>query len=80
MKQHLLLTTVSEKYIQKALDELKIGKTTIIIAHRLSTVENANTIVVMDNGSIIESGNHKELIDKKIIIINFIILKYLNSV
>jgi subfamily B ATP-binding cassette protein MsbA len=59
------LDTVSEKYIQKALDELKKGKTTIIIAHRLSTVENANTIVVMDNGSIIESGNHKELIDKE---------------
>jgi len=59
------LDTVSEKYIQKALDELKKGKTTIIIAHRLSTVENANTIVVMDNGSIIESGNHNELIGKE---------------
>jgi len=59
------LDSVSEKYIQKALDELKIGKTTIIIAHRLSTVENANNIVVMENGSIKETGSHKALIDKK---------------
>ena len=59
------LDSVSEKYIQKALDELKIGKTTIIIAHRLSTVENANNIVVMENGSIKETGSHKDLIDKK---------------
>ena len=59
------LDSVSEKYIQKALDELKIGKTTIIIAHRLSTVEKANNIIVMENGSIIESGNHDDLISKK---------------
>ena len=59
------LDSVSEKYIQKALDELKIGKTTIVIAHRLSTVEKANNIIVMENGSIIESGNHDDLISKK---------------
>ena len=59
------LDTLSEKYIQKALDKLKEGKTTIIIAHRLSTVENANTIVAMDNGSIIESGSHDELLNLK---------------
>ena len=59
------LDSVSEKYIQKALDELKDGKTTLIIAHRLSTVENANNIIVMDNGSIIESGSHDNLIKKK---------------
>ena len=59
------LDSVSEKCIQKALDELKIGKTTIIIAHRLSTVEKANNIIVMENGSIIESGNHDDLISKK---------------
>ena len=53
------------EYIQKALDELKDGKTTLIIAHRLSTVENANNIIVMDNGSIIESGSHDNLIKKK---------------
>ena len=59
------LDSVSEKYIQQALDELKIGKTTIVIAHRLSTVEKANNIIVMENGSIIESGNHDDLISKK---------------
>jgi len=59
------LDSVSEKYIQKALDELKDGKTTIVIAHRLSTVENANKIIVMDNGRIVESGTHKELLEKK---------------
>ena len=59
------LDSVSEKYIQIALDKLKVGKTTIIIAHRLSTVEIANNIIVMDNGSIIESGNHEDLINRK---------------
>jgi len=59
------LDSVSEKYIQIALSELKQGKTTIIIAHRLSTVENANNIVVMDSGKIIESGSHKNLISNK---------------
>ena len=59
------LDSVSEKFIQKALDELKLGKTTLIIAHRLSTVEKANKIIVMDNGTIIESGTHNELIDRK---------------
>jgi len=59
------LDSVSEESIQKALDELKVGKTTIIIAHRLSTVEKANNIIVMENGSIIESGNHDDLISKK---------------
>jgi len=41
------------------------GKTVIIVAHRLSTVKNADQIVVLDNGKIIEIGNHKELIKKK---------------
>ena len=48
-----------------ALDDLKKGKTTIIIAHRLSTVEKANNILVMNNGEIIESGNHISLMQKK---------------
>ena len=59
------LDSVSEKYIQTALNELKLGKTTIIIAHRLSTVESANNIIVMDKGKIIESGSHKNLINNK---------------
>ena len=59
------LDSVSEKYIQTALNELKLGKTTIIIAHRLSTVESANNIIVMDKGKIIESGSHNNLINDK---------------
>ena len=58
------MDAVSEQYIQKALDSLKIGRT-IVIAHRLSTVENADKIVVMKDGSIIEVGNHKDLIKKE---------------
>jgi subfamily B ATP-binding cassette protein MsbA len=59
------LDSVSEKYIQKALNALKKGKTTIVIAHRLSTVENADKIVVINDGEIVEMGRHKELINKK---------------
>jgi len=59
------LDSVSEKFIQKALDSLKEGRTTIVIAHRLSTVESANKIIVMDNGKIVEVGNHKDLINKE---------------
>ena len=59
------LDTVSEKFIQKALDSLKEGRTTIVIAHRLSTVERANKIIVMDNGKIVEVGNHKDLINRE---------------
>ena len=59
------LDTVSEKYIQKALDGLKQNRTTIVIAHRLSTVESAHKIIVMDNGKIVEVGNHIDLINRK---------------
>lgn len=55
----------SEKLVQDALDHLMKNKTSIIIAHRLSTVKNADKIFVLDKGSIIESGNHEELIRKK---------------
>ena len=59
------LDSVSEKYIQKALDNLKCGKTTIIIAHRLSTIESASKIIVMENGKVIEIGSHQDLINNK---------------
>jgi len=49
----------------KNLQNFYNGKTVIIVAHRLSTVKNADQIVVLDNGKIIEIGNHKELIKKK---------------
>ena len=58
------LDSVTEAKIQKTFDKLSAGRTTIVIAHRLSTVKNANRIVVIDNGQIIELGSHEELMQK----------------
>ncbi|MBQ7895005.1 MAG: ABC transporter ATP-binding protein, partial [Oscillospiraceae bacterium] len=58
------LDTVTEQHIQAALDQLSQGRTTIIIAHRLSTVKNADEIIVIDDEHIVEQGNHKELMEK----------------
>ncbi len=57
--------TETEKEIQKALDNLVQGRTTIAIAHRLSTLHKANRLVVMDKGEIVEIGNHDELMAKE---------------
>lgn len=59
------LDTVSEYLVQDALDNLMRNRTTIIIAHRLSTVKNADLIVVMDNGSIRQMGTHNTLINQE---------------
>lgn len=56
--------TETELLIQEALERLMVGRTTIIIAHRLSTVRNADKIVVMEGNQITEVGKHQELIDK----------------
>jgi len=56
------LDTGSERRIQSALNELMKNRTTLVIAHRLSTVEKADRIIVLDAGSIIESGTHSELL------------------
>lgn len=56
--------TETEREIQEALDVLTKGRTTIAIAHRLSTLRNANRIVVMDQGRVMEIGGHNELLDK----------------
>jgi len=55
------LDTKSEKVVQAALDEASSGRTTLVIAHRLSTVKNADLIIVLEKGIIIESGTHDEL-------------------
>ncbi|MBR1626677.1 MAG: ABC transporter ATP-binding protein [Bacteroidales bacterium] len=58
------IDTRTERQVQKALDSLMKGRTTFIIAHRLSTVRNADCIVVLEQGHIIEMGNHGELLAK----------------
>jgi len=57
------LDTASERHIQQAVAELVLNRTTFVIAHRLSTVEGADRIIVMSGGRIIESGTHAELLD-----------------
>jgi ATP-binding cassette, subfamily B, multidrug efflux pump len=57
--------TRTEVLIQKAMGNLMQGRTSFVIAHRLSTIRDAHLILVMNKGSIIEQGNHKELLDKK---------------
>ncbi|MDR2081966.1 MAG: ABC transporter ATP-binding protein/permease [Campylobacteraceae bacterium] len=59
------LDNKSEAVVQQAIDNLMKNRTVIVIAHRLSTVRNADTIVVIKQGKIVEKGTHEELIDKK---------------
>ena len=58
------LDSESEKYIQEGLWELMKGKTTLVVAHRLSTIKHLDRIVVLDDGHIVEDGTHDELIEK----------------
>ncbi|XP_062574024.1 ATP-dependent translocase ABCB1-like isoform X1 [Saccostrea cucullata] len=59
------LDSESEKIVQKALDKARLGRTTVMIAHRLTTVQNVDMIYVVDKGEIIESGTHTELMKKE---------------
>ena len=59
------IDTHTEKLIEKGMDELMKGRTTFVIAHRLSTVRNANAIIVLEHGEIVERGDHEELLKQK---------------
>ncbi|MEK6796179.1 MAG: ABC transporter ATP-binding protein [Spirochaetota bacterium] len=59
------LDSVSESYVQEAIERLMKGRTTIVIAHRLSTVAHVNTILVLNRGRLVEQGPHKKLLAKK---------------
>jgi subfamily B ATP-binding cassette protein MsbA len=56
------LDSESEQLVQKALEYLMAGKTTLVIAHRLSTVEKADQILVIDQGKVVEAGTHDRLL------------------
>jgi subfamily B ATP-binding cassette protein MsbA len=57
------LDTESEKFIQTALDELQKSRTSIVVAHRLSTIEAADLILVVEDGEVVESGSHQDLLE-----------------
>ena len=65
------LDSETESKIQEALNILTKNKTTIVIAHRLSTILNSNNIYVIDNGKVIDSGSHKDLLEKSNLYKNF---------
>ena len=56
------IDTHTERLVQRGMDSLMRGRTTFVIAHRLSTVRNADCIIVLERGRIIESGTHDELL------------------
>lgn len=56
------LDAESEKSVQEALDRVMVGRTTVVVAHRLSTIRNADVIAVVEGGKIVETGNHEKLI------------------
>ena len=55
------LDTITEQAIQKSFDELARGRTSLVIAHRLATVRNADRIVLIEKGKVVEEGSHEEL-------------------
>ena len=70
------LDSESERAVQSALDELMLGRTTLVIAHRLSTIERANRIAVLVDGQIVEIGSHAELLDAEGVYANLYRLQF----
>lgn len=60
------LDSISEKKIQDSIQKLVKGRTTLIVAHRLSTIRNADRIAVIGNGNVLESGSYEELMEKRV--------------
>lgn len=73
------LDAKSERYVKKALESLMQSKTTLIIAHRLSTVVNADLIIVLEQGQVIAKGRHKELYDHNEVYKSFVDLQLVNE-
>jgi subfamily B ATP-binding cassette protein MsbA len=59
------LDTESERLVQQALDRLMAGRTTFVVAHRLTTVQKAHRIIVLDKGTVVETGTHAELLERR---------------
>jgi len=59
------IDNTSERVVQDALDKAKEGRTTIVIAHRLSTIRNADLIIGLEKGEVVENGTHDDLMEKK---------------
>ena len=59
------IDSYTEELIQNAIQKITLGKTSMIIAHRLATIEKADKIIVLDNGRIVEFGNHSNLLSKR---------------
>ena len=69
----------TEQLVQKAIETLMRGRTSIIVAHRLSTIQKADEILVLDGGRIVEHGSHQELLARRGIYYNLYLLQYRNS-
>ena len=56
------LDSVSENLVQEALEKMMVGRTCVVVAHRLSTIQKSDTIAVIKNGKVVEKGSHMELL------------------
>jgi len=74
------LDAESESYVQRALEHLMRGRTTLIVAHRLATVKNADRIVVMDHGRVIAAGTHSELVREQGLYARLAALQFLGEI
>ena len=74
------LDAESESYVQKALEHLMRGRTTLVVAHRLATVKNADRIVVMDQGRVIAAGTHSELVREEGLYARLAALQFLGEI